>query len=217
MANPLTANDVGPELAVQHEAYGVFCTLLGEFHYAYTALEYELNITIYATVTRLSKGRNGRVLVAVLGGQRMSPAKDTIKRLLRATKASDKKIAFVDALFHQLGEIQFFRDRLTHNFTSMSKDDPNIWVNMNFAGVRDVFQVEDISFHLSTLSAATIDVWWMREVIGPLFNHYVRRGSGATPELPTWRYTPAMLTRERPNKKRSRPPRKRQPQSSRTK
>ena len=198
-----------PEKVKKALAYSAFCHRLGCLHHMFTAVEVELNLTIYAAVSNLRPKRSALIL-AVLGGQRMGPAKDTFKRLLRATNASQKKIAFVDAMFLQLGEIQFFRDRLAHHFTGET-DDPDVWVNMNFGGIKEPHQMEDIYFHLDTMSHATEDLRWMRGVIGGLFNHRLRRGSSATPELPAWLYKPSMLTRDRPIPKKNHAPRKRPP------
>ena len=186
------------------EAYSLFCLSLGELHHGYTAVEAELNLAIYVVVTRLSKRRNTSIIMAVLGGQRMAPAKDTIKRLLRATNASQRKVAYIEAVFAQLGEIQFFRDRLTHHFTH-GTDDPAVWVNVNFAGVKEPHLMEDITFELAALRSASADLQYIRQNAANFFNHYYKLPdeSGGTPELPTWQYKPSMLTRDRPIKVRS--------------
>lgn len=197
------------------EAFDVFCLLLRRFSHAYTALEQELNCAVFAAVTRLADGRNTKPLIAVLRGQRMSPLKDTIKRLMRATKASQRRRDHTDAVFSQLGEIQFFRDRLTHHFTAISADDPSKWVNMNFAGIREPHLMEDITFDLEALVAATHDLMEMRAMTGDMFNHHTRKGSAATPPLPAWRYNPSMLIRDRPLQKGNRARRKQPRRASR--
>jgi hypothetical protein len=198
----------------EEEAYALFCLLLGEFFHTFTAVEAELNYAIYVAVTRLSKRMRAAPMLAVLGGLRMSPAKDTIKRLLRATRASERRKDFVDALFHQLGEIQFFRDRLSHHATVISSDNPAIWINMNFGGIKELHQMEDISFHLETLRAATADLQVIRTYVAGFFNHHVRRGSAATPKPPAWQYKPSMLIRDRPISSGSPRSRKLRPRSS---
>lgn len=197
------------------EAYAEFCCGLGLLHHQYTAVESELNTAVLAAVTRLSKMRRAAPLIAVLGGQRMGPVKDTIKRLMRATRASERRKAYVDALFLQLGEIQFFRDRLAHHQTVMSEDDPDVWVNMNFAGIRELHQMEDIYFRIDALHAAANDLVAIRAAAGDLFNHYLRRGSSRTPPLPLWQYKPSMLTRDRPIPSGKRSQAKRSPKPSR--
>jgi len=150
------------------------------------------------------------VLLAVLGGQRMATLKDTIKRLLRATKANKKRVAYADSIFKQLGEIQFFRDRLAHHIT-VRTDKPDTWENMNFAAVREVSKIEDIRFTLATLAAASSDLHTIRRCCGDLFNHYLRKGSESVPDEPAWGYKPSMLIRDLPISRdsRKRPPRPR--------
>lgn len=196
--------------------FSLYCASSGRFFHAYTAMEHELNLAIFAAVTRMTRRQKRKeVLLAVLGGQRMSPAKDTIKRLLRATKANPKRIRFVDCLFTQLGEIQFFRDRLAHNLTVLTEGEPYLFMNMNFAGIRELDKFEDIVFDVDALDAASDDLHTMRVLVGTFFNHYVRGGSAAVPALPTWQYKPAMLTRDRPLSRGNRKSRKHQPRSSR--
>ena len=161
-------------------------------------MEHELNLAIFAAVTRMTKRQKRKeVLLAVLGGQRMSPAKDTIRRLLRATKANAKRTGFVDKLFAQLGEIQFFRDRLAHNLTTLTEGEPHLFINMNFAGIRELEKFEDIVFDVDALEAATLDLYAMRALVGQFFNHYMRDGSSAVPSLPPWHFKPSMLIRDR--------------------
>ena len=94
----------------EEEAFASFCLLLGRFFHAYTALEYEMSLAVYAAV--LFGRPKDDVLLAVLGGQRMSALKDTLNRLMRATKATPKRQSLIKTMFQQLGEIQFFRDKL---------------------------------------------------------------------------------------------------------
>ena len=188
----------------------------GRFFHAYTALECELNDAVYAAITRFTKHKTRtRVLLAVLGGQRMSAAKDTLNRLLRATNANPKRLEFARALFHQLGEIQFLRDRLAHSITTVSDDNPPQFINMNFVNIRELSKFEDITFDVDVLEAATLDLYAMRGMARKLVNHYVGKGSQAVPKLPAWHYKPSMLTRDRPLSHGNQKPRKPPPQSSR--
>lgn len=201
--------------ANRDEEYISFCLLLGRFFHSYTALEHEFSNAIIATVTRLTKHRiRMRIALAVLGGQRMSPLKETIKRLLRATDASKKRRDYVDAMLHQVGEIQFFRDRLAHYFTTFSPK-PDTWVNLNHTGIREMDKLEDITFHISALDAAAEDMMKIRQSVGCWFSHYDRSGSARTPDVPTWRYKPSMLIRDRRKSSGSPKARKRPPRSSR--
>lgn len=190
------------------EAGRLFTTLIGDFHLSYTALEHELSCAVYAAVTRMSHQRRD-VILAVLGGQRMAPLKDTIKRLLRATKATPKRRDYVDAIFMQLGEIQFFRDRITHYITVMSVYNPECWVNMNYTGIRERKQMEDLHFNLFAPFAAAADLKAMRTLVGGFFNHYLKDGSVKLPTLPEWQYKPSMLVRDHPISRGKQTPRKR--------
>jgi hypothetical protein len=200
----------------KEQASHIFTTLVGEFHLSFTALEHELSCVVFAAVTRLSSKRRD-VLLAVLGDQRMAQLKETIKRLMRATKATEKRQGFVDAFFLQVGEIQFFRNRLSHYLTVMSDYNPECWVNMNFTGISEREKMEDLHFNLFAIKAASLDLQEMRPLVALFFNHYLRSGSTRLPQLPSWQYKPSMLVRDHPISSESRRQRKRPPQSSQEK
>lgn len=178
------------------QAHDHFLRLLGRLHHAYTAVEHELGIAVYVAVTRL--GERDDVIVAMLGEQRVSPLKDTVKRLLRVTDANLARMDYVNRIFHHLGEIQFFRNRLTHYLTVMSDYDPECWVNMNFIGIKERVKMEDIHFNLYALYAAAVDLEDMRSLIGEIFNYRVEGRSTDLPDVPTWEYNPSMLVRKYP-------------------
>lgn len=207
-------NVPSPEASfTEEQARHIFTTLVGEFHLSFTALEHELSCAVFAAVTRLSSKRRD-VLLALLGDQRMAQLKDTIKRLMRATKATERRSRFVDAFFLQVGEIQFFRDRISHYLTVMSDYNPECWVNMNFTGIRERNKMEDLHFNLFALKAAAMDLQEMRPLVALFFNHYLRSGSTHLPELPPWQYEPSMLVRDHLSSNEGRQRQKRQPQSS---
>lgn len=183
----------------EEEASVHFFRLLGEMHHSYTALEHELTCAVFAAVTRLEK--RDEAVIAMLGGQRMSPLKDTIKRLLRVTGADAPRLEYVDRLFNHLGELQFFRDRLTHFLTVISDYNPECWVNMNFTGIREREKMEDIHFNLFALYAATCDLRALRFLVGPIFNYRIEGADQELPEIPTWHFKPSMLVRDRPVKR----------------
>lgn len=173
-----------------------FFRLLGALHHSYTALEHELTCSVYAAVTRFDKRDDA--VVAMLGGQRMSPLKDTIKRLLRVTGADEDRKAFVDRLFSHMGEIQFFRDRLTHFLTVMSDYNPECCINMNFTGIKERDKIEDIHFNIFALHAAACDLRALRLLVGPVFNYRLEGADVELPMIPTWQFDPSMLVRDRP-------------------
>lgn len=205
-------NDSKREGLSESEAGPIFITLIGDFHFSFTSMEHELACAVFAAVTRMSPHQSD-VALAILGSQRMASLKDTIKRLLRATKASARRIAFVDAIFLQLGEIQFFRDRVTHYITVMSDYDPECWVNMNYTGIREPHLMEDLHFNLFAIHAAAADLKEMRQFVALFFNHHLKGGSRKLPTLPAWQYKPSMLVRNRPisRENRQRPKRQRKP------
>ncbi|QEH81142.1 hypothetical protein EIK56_24885 [Sphingomonas sp. C8-2] len=173
-----------------------FFRLLGELHHSYTALEHELTCSVYAAVTRFEKRDDA--VIAMLGGQRMSPLKDTIKRLLRVTGADEDRKKFVDQLFSHMGDIQFFRDRLTHFLTVMSDYNPECWVNMNFTGIKEREKMEDIHFNLFALHAAACDLRALRLLVSPVFNYRIEGADETLPTIPAWQFEPSMLVRDRP-------------------
>ncbi|MCX9147154.1 hypothetical protein [Erythrobacter sp. WG] len=191
-------SDSGNAQLNEDEAASLFFRLLGELHHSYTALEHELTCAVYVAVTRLEKRDDA--VVAMLGGQRMSPLKDTIKRLLRVTGAETERKQYVDTLFSHLGELQFFRDRLTHFLTVMSEYNPECWVNMNFTGIREREKMEDLHFNLYALHAATCDLRIMRMLVGPIFSYRLEGAAEPLPSIPGWMFEPSMLVRDGPAK-----------------
>ena len=177
-----------------------FFRLLGELHHSYTALEHELSCLVFAGVTRFASPVDGGML-AMLGGQRMSTLKDSIKRILKNTKADSERLSFVSNVFSQLGEIQFFRDRLAHYLTVMSDYNPECWVNMNFTGIREIEKMEDLHFNLFALHAAASDLRLMRTIVGSVFNYRIDGANADLPEIPSWLFEPSMLVRNRPVKR----------------
>jgi hypothetical protein len=181
----------------RNEAGEHFYRLLGELHYSYTALEHELACLVFIAVTKLGKQPDAAIL-AMLGGQRMNPLKDTIKRLLRVTGANADRINFVSVIFSHLGEIQFFRDQLTHYLTVISDYNPECWINMNYTGIRERDKMEDLHFNLYALHAASNDLQVMRQILGPIFNYRVIGTDLTIPVIPSWLFEPTMLVRDRP-------------------
>lgn len=190
--------DTSPDRRLSKEqASQIFTMLVGELHLSYTALEHELSCLVFVVVTHASQ-QSTDVILALLGSNRMTVLKETIKRLLRATEANQTRTSFVKKLFDQLGEIQFLRDRVAHYITVMSDYNPECWINMNFTGIRERDKIQDLHFNLFALKAASLDLQVMRPLVAGMFNHYVEQGSSKTPKIPTWQYKPSMLVRVDP-------------------
>lgn len=177
---------------------------VGALHHAYTELEHELTCLIRNVITQGRESLVGyRVAVAVLGGMRMSPLKDTINRLLRAIGADAARKQAVADTFAHLGNIQFLRDRLAHNFTRPDGDRPGIWINDDYAAVREVNKNRTLEFPVTLVTAAAADLAAMKNFLDPLFNDYVTlphdydRTLFDPNAMPTWRYKPSLLTQHR--------------------
>jgi len=179
---------------------------LGELHHQYTDLEHHFTCTVRVVVTQKMAGpEQNAIAYAVLGGMRINPLKDTIKRLLRVLQAPKANRDAVDKVFSHLGDIQFLRDRLTHHLTRPSADGrAGVWVNSDFAGVRELEKSTELEFKLDALSAASADLHALKWYIDDLFNDYVTWAEGFPQKpfdpdgIPAWQYKPSMLIQHRP-------------------
>lgn len=177
---------------------------LGEFHHSYTDLEHELTCIVRNVVTEgMQKHRHVAAVSAVLGGLRMAPARDTIKRLMRVLGMSREEREAVDKAFAHLGEIQFLRDRLAHHFTTHDDNRPGTWVNDDFAGVRELSKWTTIEFTHLTLRAATADLRAIKVYLDGLFCQHITPlpGINLPPfdlnAFPAWQYKPVVPAPQR--------------------
>src|SRR4051794_4482493 len=92
--------------------WDAYFSALGRFMHGFARTEDLLNNTL-ANFVRQHVGPirpNGHeVIRAVLGGQRLAPLKDALKRVLKATRSPTEMRSKVDDLFDQLAQIQFVR------------------------------------------------------------------------------------------------------------
>lgn len=199
--------------AEEHNA--LFFRAFGRFFYAYTDLEHQLTCIVRnVVVAHDPKGLSAKVGAAVLSGGRMAVLKDTIKRLLRVTKADEEIIGFTARLFSQLGDIQFFRDRLAHHWTKpLTGDLDHMWINSDFAAAREDEKV--YTFHTSALVRASDDVLTIKNRTDGLFRHYIKHVEVPETDLSpiAWRYKSALLVQHHPKSDDSQPPPPPQPRS----
>ena len=211
----MPASRVDVEATIRRNA--AYFMALGEFYHAYTSLEHHLTCCVRNAVTghTAAGSKEFRLTVAVLGGLRMAPAKDTIKRILRVIRADKEVRRFFDDVFSQLGEIQWLRDRLAHHITyCVTTSEPHRWHNEDYAAAREMEKIEGIEFDLATIQNATRDLEAIKfgtdGVITPLL-----RGDPITAlQAPAWHYKPSQLSRSRPNVGGNRIPLTHPPQSS---
>lgn len=124
---------------------------LGRFMHEFAALENGLNTSLLVYLTKRLKVMdtqgNRDVLVAMLGGMRVTALRDTVKRLLRVTDAEDEVVKEIDSLFEQLGEIRYIRDRLAHNGALPDKRDKEGWFyTSNNITIRDPGDADAVYF-----------------------------------------------------------------------
>src|SRR4051812_22603062 len=86
--------------------------------HAFARVESHINLELNNFVLiRIGPRQPGGDLIvdAILGPARIAALMDTIKRLLRVTKASKETKDEIDSIFNHLGEINGFRDAIVHN------------------------------------------------------------------------------------------------------
>ena len=106
------------------------------------------------------------IIDAILGAARIAVLMDTIKRLLRVTKASNATKEEMDSIFSHLGEINFLRDAIVHNAAYPAiYDGPGLHFTSNAYGVREAEKAMMIIFRLTDLQNLTRDLEVMQERI----------------------------------------------------
>jgi hypothetical protein len=122
---------------------------MGRLVHAFAVAEDDINRIIhdFAILGRLALPVEKQAIVhAILGGMRIAVARDTLKRLLRVTGAADSVCAEINRVLGQLGEIQFFRDRIAHNGAFPDFENAGRFYTTNQIAARETEQVEWISF-----------------------------------------------------------------------
>lgn len=175
-----------------------FFEAYGEFFYVYTDVEHYLNVIIRRVAFKhtVDEPESKRLIAAVTGGSRMSPAKDTMKRIMRVLKADKGTRVHVDGLFAQLGHIQWLRDRLAHNLTEIEQGPP--FFNFDFALIREVDRAEDVAFGIEAIEAAVEDLHFIGGELLSLDEALLPTGKPRPFRPLAWRYKPELLTRNRP-------------------
>jgi hypothetical protein len=173
-----------------------FFLALGHFQYAFAALEVELASQIKLLITDPYDPKAYRLLHdqidAVTGGMRMDVAKDTFKRLLRVMAAPAELQDYVNAIFAQVSELQFFRNRLTHYSTGRWFWSRGPFVNTDAGLAKEYNKSVTMRFNYDALEAARHDlhaaIYYLEQAI-PDDEH------GMIFWPLAWRYKPSMLVR----------------------
>jgi hypothetical protein len=207
-----------------------YYSALGRFMHEFGVTEDEINRVIQDFVIfdqlRLPVEKQ-LVAYAVLGSQRIATARDTLKRLLRVANAGDEVRVEIDRVLSQLGEIQFFRDRIAHAGAFPDISAAGRFVMTNQAAARETDQIEWISFTPQMLLDMAADLERMPYLIqmGLASPEERNRHAGMAetaedrlavldPPSRPWRYKPAQLVRTGPKYEPTPPRRDRPPRSS---
>lgn len=173
-----------------------YFTALGHLQYAYTSLEVQLSCTICDLVTLGYEAQTHHLLwervKGILGGMRMDAAKDTLKRLVRIYGAPDEVHSYLGDLLKQLGEIQFFRNRLLHYHTSRRPQKPTVFVNTDLEVAKESPKAITFTFTYAALDAARHDLHLLSSILDEMFDWDQH---SFVMKQPAWQYKPSMLTR----------------------
>lgn len=105
-------------MSVTPEDWGAYYSALGEFLHEFSRMENSMNAylaQVLADSIEIDSLRASLILRAAVGGQRLAPLRDTLKRLLRVTRAPAGTLAYVEVILKHVGDIHYLRDRLMHN------------------------------------------------------------------------------------------------------
>jgi hypothetical protein len=173
-----------------------FFLALGHLQYAYTSLEVNLASQIKLLITDRFDPKGYRLLYAqidaITGGMRMDVAKDTFKRLLRVMEAPPELMEYVQAIFAQISEIQYFRNRLTHYSTGRWFRRRGDFINTDAGLAREYEKAVTMHFDYEALDTARHD---LHAAARYLEDAIPNEDHGMILEPPAWQYKPSMLAR----------------------
>jgi hypothetical protein len=213
---------------------------LGRFMHMFSRAEVDLNATLsnYLSQRLLPKSQftDSFLLKAILGGQRVKPLIDTLKRALfvstphpnvasaQLLSQYEKRYLDVSNVLSQLSEIHFLRDRLAHNGASPDMANKDGWFcSNNIITVREYDDIDLIYFKPQTLLNAARDLTFIPDrllwAIDPDLFATISAHPGVSDHvndaLAPWHYKPSQLRREGPKYHPNRKSRPRPPKSSR--
>jgi hypothetical protein len=206
--------------SIQEEYYEV----LGEFMDMFATIEDGMNFILLDFLSRrlrwVGQEDDDRLLRAVLGGMRVAAMRDTLKRVLRVSDATEATREEVDKVLSHLGDIHWFRDRIAHCSADIEWHE-GVW-RYSFTNrytVRELDQLDVIGFDLKHLRRMTYDLETIILRLLKVFNpEFLERANiewrkdrpEDQSEFPSeaklrrpWRYKPSELRKEGPRYDRS--------------
>jgi hypothetical protein len=167
---------------VPQELWDRYYYALGRFIHMFARFEDSLNASINSFIGARVTPRqphDHRVVKAATGGQRLAPARDTLKRLFKVTipleptaeqqtwfKARDAEFK---RIFDHVGEIHYLRDRIAHNGAVPDMTNKDGWFyTANLITVRDFDQANLVYFKPQTLLNMADDLERIPDLISRL-------------------------------------------------
>jgi hypothetical protein len=136
-----------------------YYTSFGKFMHMFSQMEEAINDTL-AILVEISTGTESQlaseIIHSLTGSMRISVARDNFKRVLRILDAPDSVKADTDFVFDQIGQINFFRDRVAHYRVHFQPDDQKWFYTSYPARVSD--QEETIAFTTEILENMARDL-----------------------------------------------------------
>ena len=171
---------------------------LGRLQHAFTCLEVSLTgdaaQLVIANPLEVWDTRTIIALNAVLGGMRMKDAIDTVKRLHRALNVRPEIRDHADEIFRHIGDIQHFRNRLTHYQTEANTVGSVVeYYNSDLGSNREAAKAKSYKFELSAIDAATLDLLTSIGSANAIANTILGHDDCRPFERQAWRYKPSML------------------------
>lgn len=140
---------------------------------------------------------------AVIGSQRFSALRDLYKRLQSLKVPNAEQTAMTNAIFSQLGEIQYLRDRLAHQKSVQAcRPYDGRWVNHDLFSTKAILEPKPILVHVADIYAAGIDCDSAVDILevalmGRQIDH--KPVTEQDTQLPAWRYKSSALIQGRQN------------------
>ena len=186
-----------------YSEYDQFCREVGKLILGFGNLENSLSICLKwhlkVAMVIVKPGHSLSLAGAIYGSMRFKTSRDTIKRILKAERASNEVTAFLTDAFGHIGHIEELRDKIAHQAViEPVESHSGQWEAWDAFTTRDPQNDRVWAFSLSAVAMAADDAHALVERFSGYLDAQHEAGSTelfASLDLSpiAWRYKPSML------------------------
>lgn len=180
------------------DEYRIYCGNVGHLFAGFARLETTLTSTLKLhlaiNIEEPGTPRAMKLASAIYGSLRYKASRDAVKRILTAESASKEMVAYIEAVFAQVGHVENLRDKIAHQTVSAAHNPKDgLWQVSDVVNTRDLVKTQVWAFDTTAVGAAANDLFLAEAIIG---GRYVsgKLFAGLTDlSPPAWRYRQTML------------------------